>query len=341
MNTSIKNMNDLVSVIIPAYNAATRIKLTLESIIAQDYPDIEIIIVDDVSTDGTGDIAREVLKVSGRDFMIISHEHNGGECASRNTGLKHANGKYICFVDADDMIRENFVSSLHAAITRDKCEISFCGFVNRYTDGRKDNNFHAVRSKPATSSGEKFIVNNSVPSVWCCMYEHDFLKKYSLSFSEGCTAGGDIEFITKALCRAEKVTSIKEYLYIYVHHAEMGSVRDNDTGQKKLLRYEHNTGAQFRTAEYIMKHAGSERLKIFAEKVLLPQSVIRTFGIYAAKNDIEHYHDAQHDERTRSVLHRALSFYTFTRKTEIFMKALMILHFPKIYYGMRAKLSWR
>ena len=184
-------MTDTVSVVIPAYNASSRIRPCLESIIAQDYADIEIVVVDDASSDGTGDIAREVLGLSGRRHKVITHERNSGECAARNTGLENAEGRYVCFVDADDVIREKFVSSLHDAIMTGKCEVSFCGLIDRFTDGRPDKNMLHARGKPRVLSGEDMILSGLIPPVWCCMYDAGFLRGCGLAFHAGCTAGGD------------------------------------------------------------------------------------------------------------------------------------------------------
>ena len=329
-------MNNLVSVIIPAYNAASRIKLTLESIINQDYENIEIILVNDSSLDDTALIANKILSGSKRAFKIINHESNKGECASRNTGLAASQGEYICFIDADDMIEQNFVSSLYDSITRNNCKIAFCGLVDRFTDGNPDKDFHSCKSsEPYIESGEHFIINNSVPPVWCCMYGAGFLRENNLLFHEGCTAGGDIDFITKALCVAEKVTFIEGNLYIYVHHSEMGSIRDANTREKKFTRYEHNTNAQTSTAEFLAKHARSGQLRLTADKILTPNIFIRRLNIYSVRNDKASYDSFLQDKANREVIRKALDFYVLKKKPEVFFKAFMILYAPGIYFMLR------
>ncbi len=330
-------MNDLISVIIPAYNASTRIKTTLESIIAQDYPEIEIILVNDKSTDNTEEIAQETLKISKRSFKLIAHGDNKGVSASRNTGIENATGKYISFVDADDLLKENFLSELYVAVTKENCDIAYCGLVDRFLDGKSDvekNHSDDLHIKPPIT-GENVILAHAMPSVCCCLYEADFIKKYNLRFFEGCVAGEDVEFTMKAMCRAKKVTFIKQCLYIYVHHSEMGSVRDNNTTDKKLLRYEHNTQAQSRTAEYISRYASSHELKKFADKILVPQSVIRLLTLHAKRKDKTSYTLLLHDKTTIDKLYEALTFYTFKTKPELFFKALAIKLVSGLYFRMR------
>ena len=82
----------LISVVVPVYNTEKRIAYSLESIIAQDYPNLEIIVVNDASTDATETNARHILENCGRPFSIITHKENRGETASRNTGMDAMNG---------------------------------------------------------------------------------------------------------------------------------------------------------------------------------------------------------------------------------------------------------
>ena len=330
-------MSELVSVIVPAFNAVSRIRPCLESIIAQDYGDIEIIVVDDASLDGTGEEAREIMEALGQDYRVITHDSNKGVSSSRNTGIEAAKGEYICFVDGDDVVMENFVSSLHASIADGKCEVSFCGFTDRFTDGRKDVNIISSRSKPHISCGETFILNGEIPPVWSCIYRADFLRKFGLIFLEGCSSGEDVDFVTRALCRAERVNFIREYLYVYIHHEGMSSVKDNDTREKRLLRYEHNTAAQLNTAEYLCDYAKSKELRDMAGKILVPQNVIRHLNISAMKSDKEGYDSVIKDVEAMKNLREALSFFTLRHKPEVFMKALMLKYFPGIYYIMRAR----
>ena len=331
-------MQDLISVIIPAYNVQSRIKFTLESVIAQDYENIEIIIVDDASNDETGIKAREILEGSSRKFKFITHEENRGECGSRNTGLEHAQGKYICFIDGDDLIRENYVSRLQEIIAQTECDIVFCGLLDRFTDGRADRDVNYSCKEAFTSSGEFFILKKLMPPVVCCLYNAEFLRKNNLLFHEVCSAGGDVEFITKAMCVAEKVTFTNECLYIYIHHSEMGSVRDNDTKAKKLIRYEHNTQAQIRTADFLITNAKMKRIIFYAREILKPQNLIRQLTIYAMKNDLTSYNLLRQDKESIKVLREALSLNVFLKNPEVSLKALLILCFPKIYYVMREKL---
>ena len=100
--------NQLVSVILPAYNVANYLDDCLESIISQTYTNMEIIIVDDGSTDDTAKKADDWLSKDGR--IRVIHRQNGGLSAARNTGLHYAQGEFIIFIDPDDCIDKNLIS---------------------------------------------------------------------------------------------------------------------------------------------------------------------------------------------------------------------------------------
>lgn len=337
MSITTRIMTDTVSIIIPACNAASRIRMTLESVTAQDYGDVEIIVVDDASSDDTGMIAREILGSSGRNCTVLAHGVNMGVSSARNTGFDVSRGKYVCFVDADDLLRADFVSGLYAEISRGKYDIAFCGLTDRFTDGRSDKEMFFSRGISRGIAGANVIMNDTVPPFMCCMYSADFLRKYELRFHEGCTSGEDTEFQMKAFCMAGSVTFTQEAPYIYMHHNEMGSVRDNDTREKRILRYGHNTQAQTRTAEYLAKHSASESVRELAVKILMPQSVIRRLNLSAMKHDRAGYNSLLNDNKAMNILRRALCFYTLRRKPEVFMKALTVMVMPGIYYRVRAR----
>ncbi len=99
-------MNDLISVIVPVYNTGTPLKHCIDSILNQTYSTLEIILVDDGSTDNvTLSICQDFLRKHPN--IVLIHQENGGPSKARNTGIEHANGKYITFVDSDDFIDSN------------------------------------------------------------------------------------------------------------------------------------------------------------------------------------------------------------------------------------------
>ena len=111
----------MISVIIPVYNAAAYLSACLDSVLAQTYRDIEVIVVDDGSTDGSGDICDDYACRDAR--VTVFHQPNGGPSAARNKGLETAGGEYISFIDCDDVVHERYLEVLAGEMVRHQADI--------------------------------------------------------------------------------------------------------------------------------------------------------------------------------------------------------------------------
>jgi len=119
-------MNNLISIIIPAYNAEQFIEACLQSLRAQTYQNLEIIVVNDGSTDKTGKIATQWSQKDSR--ILVLYQENQGVSTARNAGLEIAKGDFIGFVDADDEVAEDMVEFLYTNLQKYDADISHCGF---------------------------------------------------------------------------------------------------------------------------------------------------------------------------------------------------------------------
>ena len=124
------NDGKLVSVIIPAYNIERYISRCLDSIMAQTYNNLEIIVIDDGSKDQTAEILDDYQKRDSR--IIVVHKENGGVSSARNNGLDIATGDYISFVDGDDLIESNMYEILVKILEKEKTDIARLWLSNRY-----------------------------------------------------------------------------------------------------------------------------------------------------------------------------------------------------------------
>lgn len=123
---------DLISIIIPVYNVETYIKRSVNSIQVQSYHNLEIILVDDGSTDGSGKICDTLANQDNR--IRVIHKKNGGLSDARNVGLENASGNYIAFLDGDDWYDPNMIELLHNLCIKHSAEIAECSFRSIYTD---------------------------------------------------------------------------------------------------------------------------------------------------------------------------------------------------------------
>ena len=120
-------MEDLISVIVPVYNVEQYLERCINSIINQTYKNLEIILVDDGSTDSSGSIC-DTLYTSDNRILVI-HQDNGGLSCARNTGIDHNRGKYVTFVDSDDWIDIRMIEKLYSRIIKDNSQIAFCNLA--------------------------------------------------------------------------------------------------------------------------------------------------------------------------------------------------------------------
>ena len=124
--------NYFITVIIPVYNAEQYVERCLKSVCGQTYTNIEVVVVDDGSTDKSGDLCDQIAKKDPR--VRVYHTKNGGPSAARNTALNHISGEYLTFVDADDYISEQFLEIMYQACVEEQAEISICEYIRVTTD---------------------------------------------------------------------------------------------------------------------------------------------------------------------------------------------------------------
>ena len=123
--------NKLISVIMPCYNAEKYLREAIDCVVNQSYPDIELIVIDDGSTDDSRIILDEY-----NERIILLGQHNQGPYPARNLGLQHARGEFVAFLDADDWWREDFLEKLHTALVENRtAALAYCGWRNTGLEG--------------------------------------------------------------------------------------------------------------------------------------------------------------------------------------------------------------
>jgi cellulose synthase/poly-beta-1,6-N-acetylglucosamine synthase-like glycosyltransferase len=162
----------LVSVVIPAFNAEATIRETLESALAQTYRELEVVVVDDGSTDGTGTVVKEVMRCDPRVRML--RKSNGGLSSARNSGIGQARGSMVAFVDADDLWnREKIAKQVQALQRRPQAGVVYCWFwpidgngrikdVVRYVSLAEDDVYAALVLNNFIASGSTLLVRREV-----------------------------------------------------------------------------------------------------------------------------------------------------------------------------------
>ena len=126
-------MNKLISIIVPVYNVETFLGECVESLIHQTYQNVEIILVDDGSTDRSGELCEQYALKDSR--IQVIHKANGGLSDARNVGMEIAKGAYYSFVDSDDYLEQDAIQSLYDAIRESNADLAICNMMRFYEDG--------------------------------------------------------------------------------------------------------------------------------------------------------------------------------------------------------------
>jgi len=202
-----------ISVIVPVYNVEKYLKKCLDSILNQSFKSLEIIAINDCSTDNSAKILDE-YKTKG--IKIINLEKNRGLSAVRNLGITIATGKYIGFVDSDDWIDKDFYEKLYAAAIKYDADIAIAGIKHCHKFHMKTNYLKLKKEFVTNDIQKKFEICNLPKKsyVWNKIYRLNILKEHNLYFEEG-VAYEDIPYTPVALYYCEKLVSVPKTYYYY------------------------------------------------------------------------------------------------------------------------------
>jgi glycosyltransferase EpsJ len=235
--------DSLTTVIIPAYNAEETIRSTVQSVLRQTVRDIEVLVVDDGSEDKTAVLVEDIAKRDAG-VRLLGRVH-AGVSAARNAGMDNANGKYCMFLDADDTLPDNAVSSLLDAIEETKgaaCAIGGMELVRMEGDQEFDSRHHVIeqplfltRADLGRSMGA-LLQANYIQSSCAKLYRTDFLRKRGLRFNEGLDSFEDFDFVLRVLAEMSSVRVIPDIVYRYSLRATSSNSRKAKPDMHEQMR---------------------------------------------------------------------------------------------------------
>lgn len=207
------------SIIVPIYNVELYIKECVDSIINQNYKNLEIILVDDGSKDNSGDICDEYAKKDKR--IKVIHSENKGLSAARNIGLKYCSGDYILFIDGDDFIERNCISDIaKIVIENNDVDIIFGKIIKYYKNKNLKEEFILNEKKILGKESIEILtyflneINENIWSACRSIYKNDFLKINNFKFREGITSE-DLDAIIELYMKAKKISVYDTPFYYY------------------------------------------------------------------------------------------------------------------------------
>lgn len=237
-----RHLRGNISVIVPVYNAVDYLEQCLNSIVRQTYTDLEIICINDGSTDGSGTLLDHFAEKDDR--IIVVHQNNKGESSARNRGLDIASGKYLAFVDCDDWIEPEMYSAMVELAEKENVDLVLCGYYLEYKDHSEEAINEWKVDETAFSRKKLFeyvYIRDKYRAVtswiWCKLFNRHIIEKQSkIRFNESLRLGGDLLFFLEYMERTKRSSYIKEPFYHYLQREKSTSHSKDLSLQYELVK---------------------------------------------------------------------------------------------------------
>lgn len=276
-----------ISVIIPAYNVEKHIERCLQSVINQTLKDIEIIIINDGSTDNTLENIKKVIDENDKRIKIISRI-NKGVSYSRNEGIELATGEYIAFLDADDWIEANFCEDVYLKLKQTNSDIITCDYYINESQIVKRPEFEIINNKEYL---KEILNGNIMPSVALKVIKRNILIQNNIKFNEKIKIGEDLLFSFDLSFLHIKVTNIKKPYYHYMirENSASNSYNKNILDILNVIRYiedklrSHNLYNKFKDEVNYLKY-----IHLYYLYIIIPKPFNKTHKLlYKAIKNID------------------------------------------------------
>ncbi|MCD7033155.1 glycosyltransferase [Metabacillus sp. GX 13764] len=281
-------MEKLISVVVPIYNQEKWLAQCIESILDQPYQNIEILLIDDGSTDTSFQICEHYNLKDHR--VKVVKKTNGGVSSARNTGIIAANGSFITFIDPDDTISYQYFTDLYSLADKNECEVVVCGYTTFPTNKHVVPGFalnKVMTGKELILSSRYVHSNNDLCFSWRYFYNLDTLRKNNSMFNEQLFIGEDVIFNLEVLAKSKRVIAVSESYYKYTINNPESVMR---TSYKPQLL--NNLSVQYEVRKIVSADNGLNRIKTYRNDL----ANYNIKNIYALlinnlinKNDKNHY----------------------------------------------------
>ena len=212
-----------VSIIIPVYNVEKYLDRCIQSVLNQSYEDLEVILVNDGSTDKSSEMCDAYSEVDSR--IKVFHKNNGGLSDARNAGLEVATGEYIIFLDSDDYVENTMVEDAVEVMEKNNSDVVIWGYYADFVDEYE--NLISSKSRTCISGSfskrdlMEFTITTELIGIlgyaWNKMYKKDLLLENDFKFTKGLSLVEDIVFNSPVLAKAERISFIERQ---YVHYMQ-------------------------------------------------------------------------------------------------------------------------
>lgn len=208
-----------ISIIVPVYNVEVYVEKCLKTLVEQTLEDIEIIVVNDGSTDHSKEIVQKIMK-QFPDKIVYKEKENGGLSDARNYGINYAKGEYIAFFDSDDYVEKDMYEKMYKIAQKEKCDMVECDFFWEYPDHEKRDIGKAYQGKKEMLEKVRVMACNKI-------IKREILEKTNIRFPKGLRYE-DVEFTYKLVPYLEKVSLLQEPCFHYVQRENSISNLQNE-----------------------------------------------------------------------------------------------------------------
>ncbi len=215
-------MKSKISVIVPVYNVEEYLKRCLDSIINQTYKNLEIILINDGSTDNSGMICDEYKKIDHR--IKVIHKKNEGQSKTRNRGIDIAKGEYISFIDSDDFIHKDFYKELMNLIEKNESTLAICGYQTFTKEEEIKQTTTIKRTKLTNSEALGCLFDKQTYKIenYLCnkLYHKDLFNEIRMPVND---IYEDISIMYKLFDKAKNISFVSKDMYYYFQRANSSS----------------------------------------------------------------------------------------------------------------------
>ena len=261
-NELLKELEVKVSVIIPIYNAEKYLRECLDSVVNQTLKNIEIICVNDCSTDGSLEIIKEYASKDGRIIIVNNDKNTGAPGAVKNIGMQHASGEYIGFVDSDDYVDLNYFEVLYKEAIKQNADISSINSILKFSDNEQIQVKLDTKGKMVLiTPKDKTPLMRKSSTNWARIYKRRLLEKYHLKCYDKFSTAEDNLFSMEVMSVANKIVMVPNITYYYRQYD--GSV----TGRKRTKEHFNIFDIYLMIDKFISKTFSGEEKNLYLTAV--------------------------------------------------------------------------
>lgn len=315
-----------VSIITPVYNVERCIEKTINSIINQSSKNFELLLIDDGSKDKSIEIAEKLLINSDVNYRIINQE-NSGVSAARNKGISEAKGEYVCFLDSDDYIHEDYIKLMYEKAAEFKYDLVFCDYIQ--VDS-KDNVLVPSTTKflehdiSGREGALKQLNCDITIGMGSALYKTSIIKENKIFFDSNRKYAEDVVFTVKSLLKMKKIISLNKALMFYVRW-------DLSVTNSVSLRHLDCYYSYVDLLQYLDSQGDFKEIKKFLIEYKIPYAVSHIFSMLSKDRQ---FHGELHEFLSKEHVKNYLKSYKVQKINKNYIRYLVqckgILYFPNI-----------